>query len=309
MTDTIKGAIYGALITTVGSLLTFILGNFSTQATLEKNTVETLSEYFDSIDKDMSYKEALQTVYEESGSKDTEISKLNKEISELNQEISELNQDNTDFQNQISNIPTIEFKNTSLISDGLKVQDNVNKSIIVVDNSNYYSESLLNLVLKNKLVYDSDQNTIFYNDNGKNISSETKIDLFDTDALYEGNCYEMYLPSDGKTFSMGSKTYNKGFVIYDDHSFLGAGDGYALFDLQEQYSKISFDVGRTNEYEKQDVALKIYLNDEYVEEYALNSQSPPIHLEIDLNYAKSMKLEVTGGSRVKYGFSNVILYY
>lgn len=309
MTDTIKGAIYGALITTVGSLLTFILGNFSTQATLEKNTVETLSEYFDSVDKDMSYKEALQTVYEESGSKDTEISKLNQEIGELNQEISELNQDNTDFQNQISNIPTIEFKNTSLISDGLKVQDNVNKSMIVVDNSNYYSESLLNLVLKNKLVYDSDQNTIFYNDSGKNISSETKIDLFDTDTLYEGNCYEIYLPSDGKTFSMGSKTYNKGFVIYDDHSLFGDGDGYALFDLQEQYSKISFDVGRTNEYEKQDVALKIYLNDEYVEEYALNSQSPPIHLEIDLNYAKNMKLEVTGGSRVKYGFSNVILYY
>ncbi len=56
---------------------------------------------------------------------------------------------------------------------------------------------------------------------------------------------------------MGSTTYNKGFVIYDDHSLFGEGDGYALFDLQGKYSKITFDVGRTNEYEKQDVLLKV----------------------------------------------------
>ncbi len=36
MSDTIKGAIIGALITTIGSILIFFLGNFSTQATLEK---------------------------------------------------------------------------------------------------------------------------------------------------------------------------------------------------------------------------------------------------------------------------------
>lgn len=65
MSDTIKGAIIGALITTIGSILIFFLGNFSTQATLEKNTVETLSEYFESVDKDMSYKQALQTAYAE----------------------------------------------------------------------------------------------------------------------------------------------------------------------------------------------------------------------------------------------------
>lgn len=70
MSDTIKGAVIGGLITTLGSVLIFFLGNFSTQATLEKNTVETLSEYFNAVDKDMSYKQALQIVYEESKEKD-----------------------------------------------------------------------------------------------------------------------------------------------------------------------------------------------------------------------------------------------
>ena len=139
MSDTIKGAIIGALITTLGSVLIFFLGNFSTQATLEKNTVETLSEYFDSVDKDMSFKQALQTVYEEAKYKDEQIDILN--------------QQNTDLQSQISSTPNFEFKNPALISDGLKVQEAVNKSIIVVDNNNYYSEGILNLVLKNKLLY------------------------------------------------------------------------------------------------------------------------------------------------------------
>lgn len=290
MSDTIKGAIIGALITTLGSVFIFFIGDFSTQDTLEKSTVATLSEYFDSVNKDMSYKQALQTIYEASKQKDEEIGKLN--------------QQNDDFQTQISSIPKFEFRNPSLISDGLKV-----KSVILVDNIYYYSEYILNIVLNNKLSYDSSQNTVFYNASEENISAETKVDLFDTNVLYEGTCYIKYLPSDGNTFSMGSSTYNKGFAIYDDHSLFGEGDGYVLFDLQGKYSKIAFDVGRTNEYEKQDVILKVYLNDEYIEEYSLNAQSPPVQLEIGLNYSNNMKLEVTGGNRVKYGFANVILYY
>lgn len=299
MNDTIKAATISALITaliaTLTSILIFFLGNFTTQATIEKNTVETLSEYFDSIDKDMTYKQALQTAYEESKQKDEEISILK--------------QKNTEFENEMSSTPNFEFKNPILIADGLKVQDGVNKSVLVIDNNNYYSEDILNLVLENVLSYDASQNTVFYNATGEKVSSETKIDLFDTNVLYEGTCYNTFLPKDGKTFLMGSNTYNKGFVIYDDHSLFGEGDGYALFDLQGKYSKMTFEVGRTNEYEKQDVVLKVYLNDEYVEEYPLNAQSPPVQLEIGLNYANNMKLEITGGSRVKYGFANVILHY
>lgn len=87
----------------------------------------------------------------------------------------------------------------------------------------------------------------------------------------------------------------------------GEGDGYALFDLQGKYSAITFDVGRTNEYEKQNVTLQVFLDDEMVGEYALSAESPPKSMTIKLNKAKSMKLKITGGSRVKYGFANVKL--
>lgn len=91
MSDTIKGSIIGAVITGVISILIFILGNFSTKATLEKSTVITLSEYFDSIDKDMSYKEALQTVYEENKNANITIAELNEQINSFQNQIKEQN--------------------------------------------------------------------------------------------------------------------------------------------------------------------------------------------------------------------------
>lgn len=296
--------------------LTYFLTNASAQSTIVKR----LAVNFDFVDKTMSFEQALQAVYEESKQKEELINELKKQdfisnqekddiINSLNQQINELNEHIVALQDQISNAPNLEFVDSTLISDGLKIQDRLNKSLIVVDNTKYYSEGLLNLLLKNRFLYDPAQNTVFYNSSGENISSETKIDLFNTNVLYDGVCYGTYLPSEGRTFSMGSTTYNKGFVIYDDHSLFGDGDGYALFDLQGKYSKMTFDVGRTNEHEKQDVILKVYLNGEYSEEYSLSGQSPPISLEITLNYANNLKLEITGGTRVKYGFANVILNY
>ena len=61
MSDTIKGSIIGALITVVGSILVFVLGNFSTQDSI----VESLSVRFNSVDSSMSYEQALQSIYEE----------------------------------------------------------------------------------------------------------------------------------------------------------------------------------------------------------------------------------------------------
>lgn len=133
------------------------------------------------------------------------------------------------------------------------------------------------------------------------------IKLTDTNILYDGVCYSVFKPDSGESFQIGSKTYYEGFEIWDDHSLFGEGDGYALFDLQGEYSEISFDVGRTNEYEMEDVVLKVYLNDKFVEEYSLSAQSSLKNITINLAYAKNMKIEITGGSRVKYGFVNIYL--
>lgn len=269
-------------------ILTYVLTNKSNRVAF----VEGLSIYFDVVDENMSYEQAIKEIREVSDDLKDKNIQLEKQVEDLKEQVSE--------------IPSFEMKSPALISEGLKIQEEVNNSLIILNSMNYYSQNILDMVLNNSFLYD---NAVYYSKSGQNISSETKVELLDTNVLYDGVCYGIYFSSDGKSFAMGSGTYNDGFVIYDDHSLFGNGDGYALFDLQGKYSKISFNVGRTNEYEMEDVILKVYLNDKYITEYSLNAQSPPVPLEINLNYADSLKLELTGGSRVKYGFTNAILYY
>ena len=61
----IKSALIGAIIPTVGAFAIFFLGDFSTQSKLERDTVKVLSEKFDSVEKDMTYEDALQAVFKE----------------------------------------------------------------------------------------------------------------------------------------------------------------------------------------------------------------------------------------------------
>lgn len=94
MRDSVVGAVVGSVLTGIVSFAIFFLGNFSTQATLEKSTVETLSEYFGSVDKDMSYKEALQAVYEENKNANNEITELQEQLNGFQVQVTELTSTN-----------------------------------------------------------------------------------------------------------------------------------------------------------------------------------------------------------------------
>lgn len=293
------GALVGATISGGVSIYLNAKTEDQMRADTEKAVVQVLSDEFTDITKDMSFEKAIGKV-----KKDVDV------LKEDNEKLKSVNEDLEKKIADLNSLPEVLFKTPNYIRDGLKMQDKVNKAVAIIDGDTYYSESFINRTFDQSISFNADENTVYYNtDSNHAETGETKIDLFSTNVLYEGNCYSKYSPSDGNSFSMGSKTYNKGFVIYDDHSLFGEGDGYALFDLQGKYSKISFDVGRTNEYEMQDVKLQLYLNGEYITEYDLDAESPPIPLELDLAYANDMKLLITGGSRVKYGFTNVILYY
>ena len=230
----------------------------------------------------------------------------NSKLAEQNENLKE---ENDNLQYDISDSITAEVKSPSIIVDGMKSSQNWNKSIAIVNNTNYYSENLLNSLVEGKFSYDISQNSLFYNEEDQMINKVTKINALSTNVIYEGTGYDVVKSSDGKEILMGSQSYTEGLVVWDDESLFGGGNGYALFDLQGKYSKLDFDVGRTNEYEKENVELKVYLDGECREIYQLDAETPPKHFEVTLNYANSMKLEISGGTRVKYGFVNMILYY
>lgn len=59
MTDNVKGAVIGAIITAVGAIIAACVGNVHTKENYEKKTVEILSNKFENVDTNMKYSEIV----------------------------------------------------------------------------------------------------------------------------------------------------------------------------------------------------------------------------------------------------------
>ncbi|MDR0919417.1 MAG: hypothetical protein LBM93_09270 [Oscillospiraceae bacterium] len=134
--------------------------------------------------------------------------------------------------------------------------------------------------------------------------------------LCRGEVYQIYTGADSSTFLIGSKEYKKGFAIGIEHTQWGPilgekGNGYVIFDLEGKYSKFTFDIGKINGYADDSVFLKIYIDNEYIEQYEFDGLSISDSLVINLNYAKELRLELVSDEQITtaYGFFNSILYY
>lgn len=186
MTDTIKGALIGAIIPTVGSLVIFFLGNFSTQATIEKNTVETLSHYFDSVDKDMSYKQALQAIYKEneklknSNQNDTNTSSENAYKEEILEQADALYQSG-EIESAID-----------ILSEGLETLPGYKELSEKI--SEYRSDAPIALFEK-QILYHSDCTMLFSHREDYKHSDNVGN-------MYPPDAYEIYANSDGKERSV-----------------------------------------------------------------------------------------------------------
>lgn len=111
MSDTIKGSIIGALITVVGSILVFVLGNFSTQDSI----VESLSVRFDSVDNTMSYEQALQAIYEEVEQLKTDNTSLEKSLGESNTNYSTLQSENENLLLEIESLKNANNRSEQIV--------------------------------------------------------------------------------------------------------------------------------------------------------------------------------------------------
>jgi hypothetical protein len=195
-----------------------------------------------------------------------------------------------------------ELSDASLIVDGLKVSE-LSKCIALVNGKVFFDANVLYTFTGEKPEYDDKQNAIFWGDRNE----ITKVSFSEiSDVLYNGQVYWKYISTGSSSFTVAGKSHNVGFVIGCDHSLFGEGDGYALFSLQGKYTEMEFDVGKTDDYEIQDVTLQVFLNGELSEQYELSGQATSKHIVVPLNNANDVKLLLVGGSRVKYGFFNVI---
>ncbi len=143
----IKSALIGAIIPTVGAFAIFFLGDFSTQSKLERDTVKVLSEKFDSVEKDMSYEDALQAVFKESEVLKNQLSLAKDDLSSAQSELSKtqniLSSTEDEFQSKLSEMPKVEYSDFDINING-EVTENLKKSFLSIDGRDFISFDTLN---------------------------------------------------------------------------------------------------------------------------------------------------------------------
>lgn len=284
------------------AIVSVLLTHHFTAESVQKGVVETLSTKLDYIEATDKLEDAIAEIVERDN--DAE-----KQATENESTISETEQENKELQKKLNNMPKVQYNSISIVKNGLKTDENINNGWATIDNRNYYSEDSVNSLLESKVHLDEETKTLFYDITGTSDPRESKITLEDSNTWYDGYNCKYYESSNADTFSLGSDSYNSGFTL-NNHTW--EGNSYALFHLKGNYSKMAFDVGKVAGEENFDATMRVYLDNKYSEEYDLSASVAYKHIEIELKYSDSLKIEVftdnTSHTTV-YGFSNVILEY
>lgn len=260
---------------------------------------EVATAIYPDIDK---YESENQLLIEENNNLKVDIAAIQNDYENLEKDYFTLDGLYNALKQEYEDYTLADIIDAKLVINGLEIAE-MRKCIALVDGEVYFSSNVLSSITGESLRYNSEQSTIFYGAQNE----VTKIPFSDvSDILYNGQVYWKYTSAGTDSFTVAGKEYADGFVIGCDHSLFGEGDGYVLFNLQGDYTKLEFDVGKTDNYEIQDVTVKIFLDGAMTEQYELSGETTSEHIEVNLNNASDLKILITGGSRVTYGFFNVV---
>lgn len=306
MKETIVGAVIGAVITGIISILIFFLGNFETQKTI----VDTLSQRFDTVDKNMSYEQALETIYNEKKLLKNNINALNIQVNNLNEELNkkEAKINNLTSQEEINKIiqnATDYWNNSDFIQSLTLLKNSKLKSsdieALYKQYLNQYREHLLSeadsfvsdmkydeaiALINDSLVMMSDDTTLKQKiEEIKNSKPQALMNLI---LPYETKGYTQKISSD--FMQMGGDKYYNGFQLGNNPS-----TSYAIFNLNSKYTKITGIIGHIDGSGNDNRTITIFADGTLIDTIDINYQDLPKELLINVEGVNQLKIEGTGG--------------
>lgn len=225
--------------------------------------------------------EQLDATQSELDSTKEELDSTSNELNKLKTKIDEkelVNVNYTDFTVNIDGETKNEYKNGMLDIEG----------------KNYVLSTILNEITNEDIAY---KDNILYVGH----STGAVVDLMDVcppHDVYNNNSYST------DVFKMCGELYNDGFYLKSGYY----SENYALINLKNQYSSLEFDFGHVDDTSHYECTLNIYIDDKLVETVDKQPDSMTEHKTIQLNYAKYLKIGITGNN-VTYGLGNIKLKY
>lgn len=302
-----SSAIKDAIVAIIAAILGAMAGALVTGQQTRQHDVETLSKYFDSVDSDMQYEAALDSVYQEykklqetNEILETKADKADS-IDEIQEAINVANQyaESKNYEEALSTLKELSNKTpqVNLWIDEYTGQYETqisNKADSLVKDGDYDAATEL---IDNALDVLPDSEAL--TQKKKSILASKPQYFLNIFPPYETSSYDEYV--DGETFAMAGNKCTNGFV-------LGAGGGgFILSNLTgRECNKISFDVGHVDESGMGNATLSVYLDGSLYKMYDINAEQLPQKIEVPISKKKQIKL-VVQGDWTDIGFADVMV--
>ncbi len=131
----------------------------------------------------------------------------------------------------------------------------------------------------------------------KDVEDSTPVYLLDVCKPYQSSCYTEFV--NGETFSMGGKEYTNGFVFNDDSN------EFALFNVDGNYSALSFILGRIDGTGIHDAKIKLYCDGVLAREVSVKGDALPEKVIVDITGVNQIKIVGEIYGYANWGFANV----
>lgn len=314
MKKEINVGIIVAIVEAIFALIVGYLLYLVQENTIEQKTVETLAGYFDEVEADMSYEQAMKQLIEDSLQKDVLINDLRQkeqelieikaslEIDENNSKIVESAQhyaSTNDYEMALAVLRSVVSKTPqmqAMISDyekqyELEILNAVD--VLVIEGSYDEAINLLNEALQ---VIPNSTSLAQKVGNVNNSKPQIFMNILQP---YEKRGYSE--KSSGYFMEMGRVKYTNGFQLGTSLE-----KSYAIFNLNGQYSKISGIIGHVDGSGANDKVVLISCDGLLVATIEIGALDLPKEFTIDVTGIKQLKFERSSGT-TQTGFAEMTI--
>lgn len=311
----------GIIVAVVEAILAFVVGYalyFVQADSLEQKAVETLAEYFDEIDEDMSYEQVMKFLYEDSHKKDEIIATLNHQNEELAEELTSLKEgitsdeatkevinsaqtyaNSSDYVMALAVLNSVTNKNDQMKvmiddyqkkyeaqiiaeADSLVYQEKYNEATSLIDNALQVLQGSPTLEQKREAVLKS--------------MPQTFMNVLHP---YEVRGYSEKIS--GQFMEMGGTRYFNGFQLGTSWE-----TSYAIFNLNAQYTQITGIIGHVDGSGEMDKTVNVFADGVLIATIDIGYQNLPQEFSFNIVGTRQLKFERTDGT-TQTGFAELVI--
>ena len=151
--------------------------------------------------------------------------------------------------------------------------------------------------------WDGDTHTLYLGRKGTAQYMFEVVPAYQSDYHYQE--YSSIIDGGTKQFSMAGQNYKNGCILQ-------TGGGFALYNLNMHYKRISFKLGHVDGAHNTEVGtLYIYMDGNLQREIALTAGMIPLDVTLDVTNVRQLRFEIKGGDSwatwPRYGLADVII--